>query len=148
MDVDGTLTDGKIHLGADGEAYKSFDVKDGYGIREILPVHGIIPAIITGRVSLIMKRRAEELGIVHLYQGVRDKAMCVQNIASNMKIALNEVAGIGDDLNDLSMMQLCGLKGCPSDAVSEVKMVCDYICQAPGGCGAVREFIEWLIGST
>lgn len=145
FDVDGTLTDGKIHISESGELFKSFDVKDGYGIRNILPTYGIIPVIITGRTSKIVEFRAKELGIEYLYQGIKDKAGCVRDIAEKMDIPLNHIACIGDDLNDIPMMELCGLRGCPSDAVADVKEICDYVCKSAGGHGAVREFIEWLI---
>ena len=144
MDVDGTLTDGKIHIAATGESFKSFYVKDGYGINVVLPAHGIIPVIITGRTSEIVAHRARELRIQHLYQNVHNKAKVLQNIVLEMGVPLENVACIGDDLNELPMMQLCGICGCPSDAVSEVKAACDYVCEAPGGHGAVREFIEWM----
>lgn len=144
IDVDGTLTDGKIHISDQGELFKSFDVKDGYGIHRILPEYGIIPVIITGRKSKIVERRAEELGIRHLYQGVADKAACVRAVSTDLNVPLEQTACIGDDLNDLPMLELCGVRGCPEDAVAGVQTVCDYICKAPGGHGAVREFIEWL----
>lgn len=145
MDVDGTLTDGQIHISLDGELFKSFDVKDGYGIHTILPQYSIVPVIITGRRSAIVERRAEELGIEHLYQGMADKAACLRELTAALGIPLSEIACIGDDLNDLPMMELCGVTGCPADAVQEVKDRCGYVCQAHGGHGAVREFIEWLI---
>lgn len=147
MDVDGTLTDGRIYIGADGEIFKAFDVKDGYGIHEILPQHGIVPAIITGRKSKIVEERAAELGITELYQGRRDKVGPLQQLLSKYGCGPDNAAYIGDDVLDIPCMKLCGMKGCPSDAVPEVKAICDYICQASGGHGAVREFIEWLIRS-
>lgn len=146
MDVDGTLTDGKIYIGAGGEVMKAFDVKDGYAIRNILPRRGIIPVIISGRSSAIVERRAKELGIEYLYQGVEDKAEHLRMIGSKLGIPFEQMACIGDDLNDLSMMKLCSVKGCPSDAVSDLKAICDYVCKASGGHSAVREFIEWLVG--
>lgn len=145
MDVDGTLTDGKIHIASTGELFKSFYVKDGYGIHNILPEYGIIPVIITGRMSEIVAYRARELGIRFLYQDVKDKVKIIQDVVSEMAISLDRVACIGDDLNDLAMMRLCGICGCPADAVPEVQKVCDYVCKNSGGHGAVREFIEWLI---
>lgn len=145
MDVDGTLTDGKIYIGSGGEIMKAFDVKDGYGIHNILPQYGIIPIIVTGRTSAIVEYRAKELGIRHLYQGVTDKAKCIRNISVALNASFEQMACIGDDLNDLPMMELCGVSGCPEDAVQAVKDKCDYICIHSGGNGAVREFIEWLI---
>lgn len=145
MDVDGTLTDGKIYMGSDGEVMKAFDVKDGYGIRNILPQYGIIPIIITGRTSAIVEHRAKELRICHLYQEITDKSKCIQDISMALNIPLERMACIGDDLNDLPMMQICAVSGCPSDAVQAVKEKCDYICTRSGGHGAVREFIEWIV---
>lgn len=145
MDVDGTMTDGKIYMGPNDEVMKAFDIKDGYGIHEILPKFGIIPVIITGRTSKIVENRAAELGIKEVYQGKHDKVGTMLQVLE--KYACNPISAayIGDDILDLSCMMLCGIKGCPSDAVSEVRAVCDYICKAPSGHGAVREFIEWLI---
>ena len=145
LDVDGTLTDGKIYMGSEGEFIKTFDIKDGLGIHDILPQYGIVPVIITGRTSAIVERRAKEIGIAHIYQGVRNKADILRKISQQLKVPMDHIACIGDDINDMSMLELCGVKGCPADAVKEVKRVADYICRCPGGQGAVREFIEWLI---
>lgn len=144
MDVDGTLTDGRLHISPAGECFKSFHVKDGYGIRHILPRYGITPVIITGRSSKIVSYRAEELGIQAVYQNIADKAGCVREIAAAFQLSAAEMAYIGDDLNDLPAMELCGVRGCPADAVSAVKEICGYVCVNPGGGGAVREFIDWL----
>lgn len=145
MDVDGTLTDGKIHITPSGECFKSFDVKDGYAIHNLLPEMSILPVIITGRASGILEYRAKELGIKELHQGVTDKGIYLKEIANRYEIKPEEIACIGDDLNDLPMMNLCGVCACPSDAVDEVKARCHYVCKAKGGRGAVREFIEWLL---
>lgn len=145
MDVDGTLTDGKIYMGVNGEVMKAFDIKDGYGIREILPKFGIVPVIITGRTSKIVENRAAELGIKELYQGKHDKVETLLRVLEKYSCEASSAAYIGDDVLDLSCMEICGMKGCPSDAASEIKDVCDYVCETPGGHGAVREFIEWLI---
>jgi len=146
MDVDGTLTDGKIYMSSSGEAFKAFDIKDGYGIADILPKYSIIPAIITARESQIVLNRAEELGISHVYQGCRDKLSKLREICDD---ELSTVAFIGDDLPDLEVMMAVkeakGLVGCPADAVEAVKSVADYVCEKSGGDGAVREFIEWLV---
>lgn len=145
MDVDGTLTDGKIHISSNGEIFKSFDVKDGYGIANILPKLDITPIIITGRKSDILSIRCNELGIKHCYQGISSKKEKLLELLKYLNIKKTEVASIGDDLNDLEMMSICGLKACPANAVDEIKKICDYICNANGGEGAVREFIECLI---
>lgn len=145
MDVDGTLTNGRIYISSDGELLKAFDVKDGYGIKNILPKYGIEAAIITGRRSPIVERRAEELNIRHFYQGVEDKEKCLIELSKKLNVSFDCIACIGDDMNDLPMMRLCGISGCPADAVAKVRNDSDYVCAAPGGYGAVREFIEWLI---
>ncbi len=145
MDVDGTLTDGGIYIGGSGEAVKRFHVRDGYAIRHMLPACRIIPVIITGRESEIVRIRCAELGIVHLVQGSRDKKADLMRILQKEGISLEETAYIGDDLNDLECMKIAGLSACPADAADKVKEEADYITEHPGGHGAVREFIEWII---
>ncbi len=144
MDVDGTLTDGKIYVSATGEIMKAFNVKDGYAIAHMCPEMGILPVIITGRQSQIVEMRAKELHITELHQGVKDKATVLNEILQKTGNKIAEVAYIGDDLNDLDCMINCGIKGCPSDAVEEVRNQADYVCKLRGGDGAVREFIEWI----
>jgi 3-deoxy-D-manno-octulosonate 8-phosphate phosphatase (KDO 8-P phosphatase) len=145
MDVDGTLTDGRIYLGANGELMKAFNSKDGYAISNLMPEHSIIPIIITGRESKITAKRAHELGITKLYQGIKDKISVLKSIAAELGISLNEIAYIGDDLSDLSCIKACGLSGCPADAVDDVKYCVDYISKKSGGFGAIRDFVEWII---
>lgn len=144
MDVDGTLTDGKINISASGELFKSFDAKDGYAIHEMLPLFGITPVIITGRVSDIVKYRAAELGIAGVYQGVTDKVSKLKEITGDLSL----VAYIGDDLNDIDCMREVkasgGLVGCPNDAAKEVIALSDFVSDKNGGNGAVREFAEWI----
>lgn len=145
MDVDGTLTDGKIYMGNNGEMMKAFSIKDGCGIHDILLPAGIIPVIITGRKSDIVVNRCREIGIEKIYQGVSNKIEKLLSITSN----LSEVAYIGDDINDLSCMEPVkeagGKIGCPADAVKKVKELADFTSVKNGGDGAVREFIEWLV---
>lgn len=147
MDVDGTLTDGKIYIGNEGEIFKAFDVKDGYAIHYILPKYGITPVIITGRNSAIMEKRCAEIGIKLLFQGVTDKISILRKAVN--EASLDCVAYIGDDLNDFECMQLIkeegGLIGCPSDAINQIKAIARFQSSKTGGNGAVREFIEELI---
>lgn len=151
MDVDGTLTDGKIYMGFTGEICKAFDVKDGFGIHDVLPKHGIVPIIITARESNIVKQRCTELGIAHVYQNCKDKQQKMIDVAAqfgilkNAKGILPKTAYIGDDVPDLKCMEIAQYKGCPSDAIKSVQEKADYISRFKGGNGAVREFIEWLI---
>ena len=144
MDVDGTLTDGKIHIGENGEVFKSFNVKDGYGIVKILPMLNIKPCILTGRLSKIVLRRANELNISLVFQNISDKKSQIDKICRDMKIDLKDVIYIGDDLNDIEALKLCGFKACPNDACDEVKSVCDYVSTYNGGDGAVRDIINFL----
>ena len=144
MDVDGTLTDGKIYMGGNGEVMKAFSIKDGCGIHDILLPAGIVPVIITGRSSDIVVNRCREIGITELHQGVSDKLAKLTNIISD----LSTVAYIGDDLNDIHVMKVVkeasGIVGCPADAVERVKEIADFISSRNGEDGAVREFIEWI----
>ncbi len=142
MDVDGTLTDGKIYIGFNGEMMKAFDVKDGYAITTMLPKLGIVPIIITSRESEIVKNRAYELNIKYLFQGIHDKLSLVKQIVDQMGCELDNVIYIGDDINDLPCLKAVGLSACPADAVEEIKRVCNYVCHCKGGCGAVRELIN------
>ena len=131
-------------MGNDGEVMKKFHAKDGYGICNILPELGIVPIIITGRVSKIVQNRCKELGIEILVQGSTDKVKDMTEILDGLQIASVETAYIGDDLNDKEAMKLVGVRGCPNDAVDEIKQIADYVCRTQGGDGAVREFIDWL----
>ena len=144
MDVDGTLTDGKIYMGNNGEVMKAFDVKDGCGIKDILPTLGITPVIITGRVSQIVENRAKEIGITELHQGVRDKLAVLKEVAEKYDATPDEIAYIGDDINDLECIKYCGFTACPADAVEEVKKLCQFISKLQAGHGAVRDIIERL----
>lgn len=144
MDVDGTLTDGKLYISSTGELIKVFNVKDGLGIKK-LHNNGIIPVLITGRESDILVRRAKELGITEVYQGISNKLEILSEVASKFDCNFSQFAYIGDDENDLNCMKLCGICGCPADAINTVKEVSDFISNLKGGDGAVREFIEYLL---
>lgn len=104
----------------------------------------IVPVIITGRSSEILVRRCRELGIVELYQGIEDKTAKLLSICKKFQVEASNVAYIGDDLNDLECMKICGYSAAPADAAKEVLASVDYICKHRGGEGAVREFIEQL----
>lgn len=144
MDVDGTLTDGKIYMSANGELMKAFNIKDGYAIARLRD-YGIEPVIITGRSSEIVSHRCTELKLSELYQGIENKSFKLRQICQKRHVELSEVAYIGDDLNDLSCMNICGLSACPADAVMSVRDSVDYVCETKGGEGAVREFVEHIL---
>lgn len=144
MDVDGTLTDGKIYMSTNGELMKAFNIKDGYAIA-CLKEYGIEPAIITGRESEIVKQRCAELKITELYQGIENKLFKLEDICAKKGLTLSQVAYIGDDVNDLPCILQCGVTACPADAVKKVKKSVTMITEAKGGEGAVREFCEYLV---
>ena len=149
MDVDGTLTDGKIYMGNEGELFKAFDVKDGYAIKILLPQCGIIPVIITARRSKILENRCKELELTHLYQGHTNKISILNEILKELSVGYENCAYIGDDILDLQCMnpikEAGGVVGCPADAVQEVISLSDFVSAKSGGSGAVREFAEYLI---
>ena len=150
LDVDGTLTDGKIYMGATGELFKAFDIKDGCGIHDIFPKHGGQVIVITARNSDIVKRRCEELNVSLLYQGIRNKAEKLSELADMLNLekdsngVYQNVAYMGDDIIDLPIMELCQYKGAPKNAAKEVLELANFVSECDGGDGAVREFIEFL----
>lgn len=144
LDVDGTLTDGKLYMDDGNNSWKAFNVKDGFAIVQWINFGGIV-AIITGKTSNIVARRREELGIQELSQGIGNKISELNKILEKYKLNLNEVAYIGDDINDLGVMRKVGFSACPNDAVEEVKKISNYISKFKGGDGAVREIIEKIM---
>ncbi len=146
MDVDGTLTDGKIYMSSKGEVFKAFDVKDGYGLKHLLKKDDIKTAIITGRQSEIVQRRAKELDIDYVYQGIGDKLTCLEELVERVECSFEDVVYVGDDLNDLSCMKRAGLSCCPVDAHQDVKMAAMYVAGCKAGQGAIREIIDMVVG--
>lgn len=144
MDVDGVLTKGQIIYGDHGNELKVFNVKDGLGLFQAAKI-GLKTAIITGRSSEAVRRRAEELRITYCLQGISDKCKALQNITEELQIASEEVAYVGDDINDLSVMEWVGLPIAVGDAVEEVKKTAIYTCHRPGGEGAIREVVELIL---
>jgi 3-deoxy-D-manno-octulosonate 8-phosphate phosphatase, yrbI family len=144
LDVDGTLTDGGIYRDNNGEEFKKFNVKDGYIIINARKL-GIDFGIITGRKSELVRIRAEELKIKYLYQGISEKVPILEKLMESHNLKKEEIAYMGDDLNDLGIMKKAGLKGAPQDAVSEVKDIADFVSSKKGGEGAVREFVEFIL---
>jgi len=139
MDVDGTLTDGKIYMGPNGETMKSFSVKDGMVINCILKPMNIVPVIITARNSSIVQNRCDELGIKEVYQGKLNKLITLKEIVG--EDGLGVCAYFGDDILDLKCMHPIKEAG----GIEEVKAVADYVCINKAGEGALREFAEWLV---
>lgn len=144
MDVDGVLTDGRIILGEDGQELKSFNVKDGAGIK-LAQQSGIRTAIVTGRSSQAVTRRADELDIEEVYQGISDKTVVFEELITKYDLTPDEVSYIGDDLADILLLKQVGLSLTVPNGVDEVKQEVDYITNNPGGDGAIREVIEMIL---
>ncbi|MDB6061803.1 MAG: phenylphosphate carboxylase subunit delta [Verrucomicrobiaceae bacterium] len=144
LDVDGVLTDGHLWYDNSGEELKAFNIQDGLGIKLVLR-SGIDIAIITGRRSALVARRARELGIRHVVQGREDKLVALQALAQDLEIPLSEIAYMGDDLPDLSAIRGVGLGIAVANAVSVVAEHADYKTARSGGDGAVREVCDLLL---
>ena len=145
LDVDGVLTDGRIWMGPQGEMLKAFYVKDGLGIK-MLEMAGIQVVLVTGRSSEALSIRAQELG-VELYQGVDDKESLCNSIVRQKGLKVEEVCGMGDDLQDMGIFKVSGLKVAVGDAVKEIKEAADIVAESNGGQGAVRELCEIILKS-
>lgn len=144
FDVDGCLTNGQITYTQKGDEIKSFDVKDGLAISSWVSL-GKKVAIITGRKSKIVERRAKELGISYLFQGVKDKLATLEDLRKKLSLEFEQIAAIGDDLNDYRILKAAGKSYMPADGSRYVKEVCDVVLQNRGGNGAVREMIEDIV---
>ena len=143
-DVDGVLTDGQITLGTQHQEWKSFHAQDGLGIA-LAQKAGIAVAIITGRYSEAVERRAQELNIKFVYQKIKDKRKALQEIMAELDLTRAEIAYIGDDLNDLPILEQAGLRLAVANAVPEVKVRVDYVTEKEGGKGAVREALVLIL---
>lgn len=144
LDVDGTLTNGKITYTRSGDELKSFCVKDGLAISSWIRL-GKEVAIITGRESAIVERRADELGIRYCYQGIDNKLEALIEILHSLNLTMENVASIGDDLNDMAMLKASKRSYVPKDASFHLRRDVDVVLTRNGGDAAVREMIEELI---
>ncbi len=144
LDVDGVMTDGRIVMNDLGQEIKFFNVKDGYGIRQLLNA-GIDVAIITGRESETVRRRAEDLKIPIVYQGIKDKEAVCKKIMEEKGLVKEQVCCMGDDLPDIPMLNCAGLPVAVSDAAFETREMAAYVTKTPGGYGAVREVCELIL---
>ena len=145
FDIDGTLTDGRLHYNEDGDESKTFSVKDGLAISTWNKIEGKSSAFITGRTSKIVERRAKELGVKFLYQGISDKKAVLLQIMQELRVDFAEVAIIGDDLNDFSMLASLANTFCPRDASFHIQNIVDVVLEEEGGRGAGREMIEYIL---
>lgn len=144
LDVDGTLTDGRLYCGDDGRCLRAFHVHDGLAIRWLIESEGT-PIILTGKTSETVAKRAAELGIRHVIQASRDKLADFEPLRRELRLDWNQVAVVGDDLPDLPLMRRCACGIAPSSAAPQVLQYAAFVTRAPGGAGAVREAIEaWL----
>ena len=146
LDVDGVLTEGRIVYDGKGREFKSFDIKDGQGIK-LLQQAGLKVGILSGRRSSAVRLRARELGIEILYQKVLDKAKTLEGILQKNEIRIEQICFIGDDLADLPVLLRVGFAVAVADGVEEVKAKAHYVTHHPGGRGAVREICELILKS-
>jgi 3-deoxy-D-manno-octulosonate 8-phosphate phosphatase (KDO 8-P phosphatase) len=144
-DIDGVFTDNGVYYSANGEELKRFSFRDGMGVERLRTLIDVPTGIITKEISMPVAKRAEKLKITELHLGVHNKAEKLQEILKVRKLSHEQVAYIGDDVNDLEIIEKVGLSACPADAMQFVKEKADYICLTNGGYGCFREFAELLI---
>lgn len=144
FDVDGVMTDGGLTIGDDGQEYKTFNTQDGLGMK-LLKASGVEMAIITGRISNVVKQRSESTGVAHFYQGVDDKLIAFNDLITKLKIKPEQTAFMGDDVVDMPPMLRCGLAVSVPAAPESVKQRAHYVTTKEGGRGAVRELCELIM---
>jgi 3-deoxy-D-manno-octulosonate 8-phosphate phosphatase (KDO 8-P phosphatase) len=144
LDVDGVLTDGGLFYDASGGEGKTFSAQDSYGIIRGIRA-GLVFGIVTGRSSPIVLRRASELGICHVWQGVNDKGALLPEILALLRLEADEVLFMGDDMPDREIMLAAGVSVCPRNAAPEIKRIAKYVTRHTGGYGAVREVIDRVL---
>jgi len=145
-DVDGVLTDGGMCYSENGDEWKRFNVHDGMGIK-LLQRAGLITALITQEQTKIVLRRGEKLAIPEVHQGVLDKLAILRDLAAKYGLTLQEVAYIGDDVNDLAALQAVGFSAAPADGLPPVRQAVHYVCKQKGGEGAVREVADLILAA-
>ena len=145
-DIDGVWTDGGMYYSSRGEELKKFNTRDGMGV-ELLRRKNIEVAVITGENTAIIKRRKEKLGLKLVFLGIQDKKTKVEEIIALLELSSEEVAYIGDDINDLDAAKICGFTATVADGMQALKLSVDYICQKEGGQGAFREFAEFILAA-
>jgi 3-deoxy-D-manno-octulosonate 8-phosphate phosphatase (KDO 8-P phosphatase) len=143
-DVDGVLTDAGMYYAESGDEWKKFNTRDGMGIK-LLQKAGIVTAIVTQERTKLVAKRAEKLTIPEVHQGVMDKLSLVREMANRYGLSLEQVAYIGDDINDVDTLKAVGFSATPADGMPQAAAVVDYVCTKKGGEGAVREIIEMIL---
>jgi YrbI family 3-deoxy-D-manno-octulosonate 8-phosphate phosphatase len=146
LDVDGVLTNGRIVINDRGEEIKSFHVRDGQGLRQLMGA-GVEVILITGRSSSALTHRGEDLGIREIYQGIKDKSALLKKLILEKHCNSDQVCCVGDDLPDIPMFRHAGLRVAVSDAAPEVKEAANWVTRLKGGEGAVREVCELILKS-
>lgn len=146
FDVDGVLTDGMLYYGAAGEVMKGFSARDGMGI-SLARAGGLRTAIVTGRLSPMVAARAQDLQIDYVIQNAGQKLPALQALCQDHGLTLDEVAYMGDDLNDVAVICQAALGGAPADACIEAKEAASFVSSCTGGHGALREFSEYILKS-
>lgn len=144
LDVDGTMTDGTVWIDGDGKVTKRFSIRDGHGL-VFLPRNGVQLAILSGREDAASLRRAEDLGIEHVVQGLRIKLPAARALADKLGIGMAEIAYMGDDINDVPVIEAVGLGCAPADAAPEAKAAARFVAPHGGGMGAVRDVAELIL---
>lgn len=144
-DVDGVLTDSGIYYSPDGEIIKRFSIRDGMGVERLRKHANIETGIITGENSGTVNARAQKLKITQVYLGVTNKQSLLEKILNKNQLQAENIAFIGDDVNDFEIMKLVGLTACPGDGMIFIKEISDYVCENKGGHGAFREFAELIL---
>lgn len=144
FDIDGVLTNGQLHYGAEGEVFKSFHAHDGLGLQRLMQA-GVTVAMITARRSPINERRASDLGILHLKQGAHQKDVVLRSLANELAVPLEQVGFMGDDLIDLPAMRIAGFAATVSEAPGPVRLQAHWVASRPAGFGAARELSDWLL---
>lgn len=143
-DVDGVLTDGGMYYSESGDELKKFNTRDGMGIK-LLQQAGLVTAFITKEKTAIVARRGEKLAVPEVHQGVADKLAVLGQLAAKYGLTLDQVAYIGDDVNDLDALQAVGFAAAPADGLPPVLKAADYVCRKKGGEGAVREVADLIL---
>jgi len=144
FDVDGVLTDGRIYIGEQGEAFKAFSTLDGHGLK-LLAQGGIVPVVITGRDSPAVRRRVADLGIAHAVYGAGDKLAAAVPLLTSLGLEWTQVAAMGDDWPDLPLMTRAAFACAPANGHAEVRAVAHHVTRAEGGHGAARECCDLLL---
>ncbi|MFT4585645.1 MAG: 3-deoxy-D-manno-octulosonate 8-phosphate phosphatase (KDO 8-P phosphatase) [Gammaproteobacteria bacterium] len=142
LDVDGTLTDGGIYIMESGDQFRKFNCKDGLGIKLAIKQGVLVTIISHSYADKLIEMRAQMMGIERWYAGQAPKLQILNQWCAELDLRLNEVAYIGDDLNDIDIIQAVGLSACPADAMPKVQQFCDVVLSTKGGDGCVREFLD------